>query len=260
MKTYKDNEYDIFIPLGECCVVAHQLRRRNLRFCALPFDWFLYNSEESFKHVVECFKTDFKNFMIYENLEKIEDTESSYYDNYNEFKLLHAFKKTIDDKKYFRHVKSIFDKRINRLFTLLNKSNKIMFIVATSFPLDIQYLKDFANYISERYNTEVKITWLNFNSSENSTIEDGNIICYKIQRSLNNYDHFGMNNEWAFLDDVRLSKLLRPWLKFECNKKSFILNILPIINTLLKIELYIFGFRVKICIGRNRDYQFNYYY
>lgn len=219
MKTYKDNEYDIFIPLGECCAVAHQLRRRNLRFCALPFDWFLYDSEESFKHVLECFKTDFDKFMIYDNLEKMADNACHYFDKYNKFKILHAFHKSIKDEKYFNKIKNSFKKRINRLYKILKKSKKVMFIVLTSYPISIEDLNDFANYIHDKYDTEVKISWLELNANENLTIEDKNVIHYKINRPINDYDHFGMNNEWAFLDDVILNKMVRPWINYSFNKK-----------------------------------------
>ena len=58
-----NKEYDLICSLGGNCAAAHNLRIRNLRTVAYPFDWTYFKSDSAVYKLADNFVDGFKNFL-----------------------------------------------------------------------------------------------------------------------------------------------------------------------------------------------------
>ena len=64
-------KFDLVFSLGGNCTAAHNLQYRGLRKFSLPFDWTYIVDEKAIYNLAEGFQTDFKYFLLKENLEEL---------------------------------------------------------------------------------------------------------------------------------------------------------------------------------------------
>jgi len=278
-------EYDLICSLGANCSVANELKRRGLRQIALPFDWTWFNQAESIKSLTEGFNCDFSNFMIKENLRKLENEEYSnwhsdrwqYEDTNTKVRYYNHFYKTENEEAEQQRVIEVFRKRCKKLDYLLQNSKKILLILSVINDIETKYVKELLQTIQNKYpSCEINIHFQAFNCTENECYQDGNLKVAKYKREENVYDYLQTNWEWRFLDKIKLSSLFyknqtlfsknnaqattsQKTKKGHCKiinfwklKKGFGMSILPDINTLIYTKLYLFGLRLHFCIGKNR--------
>lgn len=125
-------EYDAFISLGSSCFAGMQFTFRDLRYCALPFDFLLNRSNNHIKIVNSCFLNRFSNFFLYDNLLELNVDERGngsiiqYKDVATQFEFIHHFKKQKEED--YERLHTLFQKRINRLFNIMNEADKVLLL------------------------------------------------------------------------------------------------------------------------------------
>ena len=226
-------KYDLIFSLGGNCAAAHNLRFRNLRRYSLPFDWTFITDEKALYNLAEGFMNGFREFMLYDNLQELSEDEEKqvihpdsfhYKDVKTGFYYVNHFHNDIRTTDEYDNVKKVFEKRVKRFTELINSSRNILMILSTSFYVSQNAVEDFYTAIKKLYpDKTIDIITVCFGCNANECIELPNIQINRYNRNINTYDVLQTNFEWAFLDDIKLTKKIRN-----------------------KIMFKIFGYRVKI--------------
>lgn len=262
-------KFNLILSLGGSCFAAHNIQYRNLRYCSMPFDWLFIKDETPIIKLEECFRNDFKDFMKQENLVELQGDEKGYDDNghyqykdsYTQYRTIHAFNKPATDDKEYKRVKKIINKRISRMYNFLHKSEAVMLVLDSSCDVNFDTLLKLKNTIKEKFNIKhIEIHHIQFATNEDLINHNDDIYIYKIKRARNNYDIAKTNYEWNFLDDIELDSLTAfrvkifgfELLKIDKIKKGFSFYFLSGINTLFRVQAYLLGIRIDICVGRVR--------
>ena len=110
--------YDHIVSLGWSCQIAYQLERLHLRFESFPFDW-LFST--NFEKVLEAIETDFQDWMLRENLEESNFTETEHkriVDRKYDTVIQHFFPLDKPLKESFPEVNAMMRRRVERFLTL----------------------------------------------------------------------------------------------------------------------------------------------
>lgn len=208
-------KFDLICSLGGNCSAAHNLEYRDLRKFSLPFDWTYIKNENAIYNLAECFKNNFKNFFLKENLQELTGSEYNtshinkvqYKDLKTDYYWVNHFNRKIENSEEYEKVKQKIDRRIKRLLYGIQRSNNILFILSTNFLMKTtDPLKNLLKVLNKLYpekNFYIKV--ISFNCEVDEYINSNNINYYKYKRAMNLYDFTKTNIEWAFLDDVELS-------------------------------------------------------
>lgn len=265
-----NKKFDLIISLGGSCCSAHNIQYRNLRYCSMPFDWLFIKDEIPIIKLEECFRNDFKDFMKQENLVELVGDERGnddnghyqYKDTYTLYHTIHAFNKPASDNQEYKRVKKIIDKRIARMYSMLKKSKSVMLVVDSHYNIRYETLFKLKETVKEKFNIEnIEIHHLQYSADENINSSENNVHIHKITRGTNIYDIAKTNFEWNFLDDIELNSLTAHKLQIgnfklliiDRIKKGFAIYFLPKINTIFRIQAYLFGLRLDICLGKVRE-------
>ena len=204
MSEYPFITADCFIPIGEACRVAYYMRKYQLRYGSLPFDW-LAECTLPFiaKSIVEGIDDWFSEYEV--DPAKANKKCHYVYDTKNCFRSRHAFPldQTVDG--YMSEFKEIFGRRYERLIKIINESDKICFVCNNrrdtlyDFYLFIKKIKELYPHKSYKllhvhHNEEKKeITEYRFNND----ITIYNIEAYDIHKEGNNQSNpmFWIGNE-----------------------------------------------------------------
>ena len=147
----------ILVSLGLDCQVAMKTREFKIRNGAFPFDWVISDDfesviaaiEDNFKHWLDPKYLQYKDYQIFNSLYGISFV--------HDFPVLNESKKPklsnfeIIDPNFLGSLTSItqkHDRRIERLFSLLNSSEELIFIRTEATP---SQAKRFVNLIKQRY-------------------------------------------------------------------------------------------------------------
>lgn len=204
-------EYDLICSLGGNCAAAHNLRIRNLRPAAYPFDWTYFTSEEAVYQLAEGFKNKFEKYMLKENLVELPINPShpdkiQLKDTWGKMIWANHFTTNTNFNQTYINVKSTFDKRFKRLLDHIELSEKILFLFCTSFCLKPDSVVSLVKTLHNLYpNKEFQIKVVSFNCTEEEHIQKDNIELFYHVRNSNLYDFTNTNYEWAFLDNIKLS-------------------------------------------------------
>ncbi len=271
MDINKEN-FDLVCSLGGNCMVSHNLLERGMRDCSLPFDWLCFKDEKTLYSLAECFKNNFKNFMLKENMRYIPPEEMSnechnnkaaYQDMKTGYYFLNHFDKKFETDNEFKKVQAKIKRRIERLIRLIKKSNRILFVLSNGFEVSEDSILHLSKTLKELYpNKEIFIKSIQFNSKDEiKKFENVEIVRYK--RVSNLYDYIKTNYEWNFLDNIEINRKLikkeinREYgvklLRFLKLKKGFAFEILPFLNSMISSKLYIFGVRLNLSIGKMKN-------
>lgn len=220
-------EYDLIVSLGGNCMVAGNLRYRNIRPFSLPFDWVFMDDEKPLKYLVEGFKNRFINLLLKENLVKVASNEAHkiiYKDLYTGYYFPNHFKEeSLTDQEYLK-VYNKLHLRINRMLNAIDKSKTILFILAKDLAFKEEDILTLYKTLVEIYpikNFYFRIMQFSAEINEEKLLNNNILIC-KYSREQNLYDFTKTNYEWAFLDDIKISNLF-------INKKISLLKKLFII-------------------------------
>lgn len=122
----------LFISLGGWCAPAIIMRQFGLRHAAYPFDWNTCNTFENFYNVL---KTDFKNFLLKENLIHA-PTDTVVHDRgcgftfHHDFPILGSgnFSIVPNYLDFYETTKAKYDRRIKRFRETLSSLSPVIFI------------------------------------------------------------------------------------------------------------------------------------
>jgi len=258
--TGSKKEYDLVCSLGGNCSAAHNLRYRNMRLYSLPFDWCYLKSEKPIEYLSEGFKNNFENFALKENLEEINYSQEhkdkvQYFDKYTEYYLLNHFNRPITEKGSYEEFNSKLRRRIDRLNNKIKTGKKILFILSSSTEINtacVETLQETLKSIYPDKQFDFVLIYFSCSQDETYTINE-NITVYKYKRPQNQYDFIMTNFEWAFLDSIKVKNNNNNIIEIKKIKKTYCIYVLPKISTLFRIELYLLGFRLDICLGKIRN-------
>lgn len=127
--------YDLIIPIGSVCKTSHNLRSLKRQYESLPFDWILI---PDLHMVTSVLQTRFKNFLKYENMNyqcKESEQTDIYFDHGTGIGFWHDFPHNIPLEQSFDSIRKKYDRRIERLFSEIEKAEDILlFRVCTVRP------------------------------------------------------------------------------------------------------------------------------
>lgn len=134
--------FDYIISLGENCRTAMSLRDLRLRKEAFPFDWhgvrnFTVAGEGGFPKKIELICNEFDNFFNSEDYEEFFEKWGTAHkliiNKRTGLQFLHEFPKDVSVSEYFPVFKKKYQKRIERLYSILNSKNSILFVFIEFF-------------------------------------------------------------------------------------------------------------------------------
>lgn len=119
--------YDVIIPIGSICKTSQNLRNLKLQNESLPFDWIL---TLDINQVKDMLSSHFAGFLEQENME-YKDKESEQTDIYMDTKtnigFWHDFPHDVPLNESYDKIKQKYNRRIDRLFKLIDQSHDILF-------------------------------------------------------------------------------------------------------------------------------------
>lgn len=136
------NKYDHIISLGENCQTAITLRALGLRNEAFPFDWqgvrnFDIAGSGGFSKKNELICNQFQDFFDENNYEEFFETwETEHrlvYNNKTGLQFLHEFPKNVTLHEHFPVFVQKYQKRIDRLYRVLNSNHSVLFVFIEFF-------------------------------------------------------------------------------------------------------------------------------
>lgn len=266
-------EYDLICSLGGNCAAAYNIAYRNLRFCALPFDWVYIKDMSPIGKLAEMFQNNFANLCLKENLMELPINPAhpeniQYQDTCSGYVFANHFHKKIEDGGY-EPVKEKIDRRVSRLRALIGDSRRVLFVLSVNFDGDVQNILKLNATLRKLYpNTVFDFVCVMFACKADGVTKYDNVTVYKYSRAENAYDYSATNYEWRFLDDVSLvsrsSDNASPqtnragWIKrnlFYINYRKGTVSVcmFPALHTTINIRLYLFGIKANVGLGKLKD-------
>jgi len=268
-------EYDLICSLGGNCAAAHNIAYRNMRFCALPFDWVYIKDMSPIGRLAEMFRNNFAKFCLKENLIELPINPAhpenvQYQDAYSGYVFANHFHQTIADGGY-EPVKQKIDRRVSRLQDLIRRSKRVLFVLSINFEGDVTNILKLQSTLRKLYpNTVFDFVCVMFSCKSDSVTEHENITVYKYVRAENAYDYSHTNYEWRFLDNVSLSLnnldnkpssspapkigwIVRNLFHMGYRNGTVLFCLLPAMHTALNIRLYLFGIKINFGLGKLRS-------
>lgn len=214
----KKDKYDCIFSMGGSCTAAFQLKFRNLRKEALPFDWLYYKDCNTINKLSLCFKEDFKNWLKIENMcelakgEGIPNNNLQYEDLYTGYRFIHDFKKSFEQE--FPIIEQKYKRRINRLYDKIKISNNILLVLDTPVSVDFESLIDLKNTLNDKWvNKNFEIVAVQYSSTEENIIYKDDIYIIHTCRSECDYDYKHVMYEFAFLDKYEKKDVFKNMVK-----------------------------------------------
>lgn len=257
--------FDLIFSIGGSCASASQLKNRGFRFTSLPFDWLTtFNPNDTLTGLIKCFKDDFTNFLKQKNLVELTEDEKGddnrghiqCKDLVTQYHIIHCFKKHFNDKKEYARVKAIFDRRIKKLYNLLDKSNSVCILFDVNKNVNMDLVKELTEIIKEKFHINyIEFHTIKFKSDE---IEETEFV-HATKRDRNLYDFSETNFIWAFLDNFAINKKKDKILslgniqilKVNKIKGGFSFSFFPKFAAIIRAKLSILGFAcLDVSIGK----------
>lgn len=127
------NGYDLIFSIGEACSCSSTLRACNLQRFSYPLDWI---AGMDFVGRCKLLTSDFDRFIEMEDLtysySEVNIACDAYYNTHNTLLFNHDFKAGLPLSETYPGVKEKYQRRINRLFSLINCASKILIVYIES--------------------------------------------------------------------------------------------------------------------------------
>ena len=217
----KYDEYDYVISLGGNCATASQLVHRGKRPCSLPFDWSLMADVRPIEYLIKGLKTHFDGFMMWENACESEPPTEEFgkqsfhiEDRMSGFRFIHLFYGKEFNRDLFEEGKGVIYRRIDRLYNVLGKSKRVLFVLHTAFAYDIEIARRLRAALVETWpRVEIELRIMQMGAENATTIieDDGLLRFYTYPRPHNIvYDNQFTSVEWHWMDEVRVRTMPEP--------------------------------------------------
>ncbi len=207
-------KYDLIFSLGGSCASTLQIKKfRQLQNLSLPFDWLFHISPETLPTLAELFKTNFAQWLRRENLILLQDGERGgselihqYRCAYTGFRFIHDFETSADDDQEYAQVKAKYDRRIQRLYDIMDKSRRVLAVIDVRYNLQVTDLKQLKMAVERAFpNTSFTVVGLRFSAEQPSSFYQNEIALLEITRNRNIDDYDYKQKTWSFLETVELS-------------------------------------------------------
>ena len=218
----RENQYDLIASLGANCAAAHNLEIRGLRPVALPFDWTYVVDESPYAWMAEHVCDGFRGLCMRENLVEItpaspewKDAHADrvkYVDNGSGFRFVNHFSRPVDSDGEYAKVHSALSRRTERLFEMLGKSGRVLFVAGTHVRISPETFQALRRSFSARFpDVDFGFVYVRFATARDEVLpeygEETRLIT--VERPLNDYDCAQANFEWSFMDSLELSGLFQ---------------------------------------------------
>lgn len=183
----KLRDYDYIIPIGYNCACGMVLRNLDLRKQSFPLDWVVSKPE----WVLQYLKTNFKDYYLPNQTAKTNYIGQDFHwfetHRYSEH---YAEKDEIDNNKsIYNDNLEKFDRRIKRLFEVLNSDKKILFMYVGEYSINCiknepfeknltlneeknhEILQEILNYTRENFNKSCELLTIYFKNCNSGTIK-----------------------------------------------------------------------------------------
>lgn len=257
----KSNSYDLIISLGAACSCTQALRACELQNFSYPFDWVCGTK---FIDRISILTNEFKDWFNIEDLEFMEYCElrDIYHNKKTGMIFNHDFPRYSVLETDYKKVQKKYNRRIKRLFRLIQKSNRILFVYIDT-PDNIDKLQDNSvlvngyNLLNQNYPSK-DINLLYLNCGQEPFHEEQ--ITNKILKITFDYKS---TDDKAYKWDVNTDLLEELFSRYELNNKDFFkfkkikkgifIGLLGMVSTIFRMRFYLFGIRFDFCIGKIRD-------
>ena len=206
--SYK-TKYDLIFSIGAACSCTQVLRKCRVQYFSYPFDWIVgCNLIDRCKMLTN----NLEKFIDKEDLEfshKVESTQCNAYKNkFNDILFNHDFKinETLDEG--YERVRSKYQRRLERLYSQIEKSNKIL-VVYLQLPnknemLDDDTLIEAYNILQNKIGGGYKVNFLYLYNTENIKLKDRKST--KINQNIEKvtFDYNGYNKELSYAVNFKL--------------------------------------------------------
>ena len=256
------NQYDLVCSLGGNCSAAHNLRFRNMRLFSLPFDWCYILNDKPIYKLAECFRDDFKCYCLKKNLKELPKNPShndkvQYQDIFTGYIYPNHFSYSINGGGYMKF-KVGQNRRIARLYEKIQKGQKILFLLSTSFEIGIDCVVNLKNELEKKWGNKIfDFIIISFGCNGDSVVKNNGITMMQYKRKTNLYDFHYTNYEWAFLDNISLnqnnSKKQTYVFRIDRLHRGVKILILTRIAAICRIRLKCLGLRFELCIGKESE-------
>lgn len=224
-------EYDLVVSLGANCSSAANMRRRGLRRCSLPLDWVYVMDERPLLWLAEHLPDHLRDFCRKENLVRItpdhpewsatDARKFKYIDTGSGYRFVHLFRRPVETSDEYEKVMPVLRRRIERMFELIGRSQRVLLLLATGKPIGDAALEAVKAAFERLYpDVAFDLEFLKFEEAEFNAVKiverapARGIHIMEVPRAINEYDFSVTNFEWSFLDDIALtSRVVRPGLK-----------------------------------------------
>lgn len=145
-----------FISLGSACLTASSMSKYGLRSWSGPFDWLVTDSLQWVLHYME---NDFEDFLLRDNLERIDEYPKAFRDKVSGFVFHHDYEYPFEEK--YDELKQRYQKRIDRFISAVEKPT--CFLRSVISPNDIEYIAGEYQYINDvirKKNSKSEIVFL----------------------------------------------------------------------------------------------------
>lgn len=202
--------YDLIVPFGCNCMSALQLRVRGLRRCAFPLDWVAVGDEDC-NLLGRLFQNKFEGFLDLGRLEIVESDSGDGHlviqDKDYHYCFVHDFLKgkiggEVDGAEY-EEVSRKYLRRINRLYTVVDLSERILFVCNFkngSIVADDALVTLRGKFQKGCGNKKVDLFVVRFNSTDNRQTEPGDGVYLTDVIGMGHID-----SAFSWLDRVSLS-------------------------------------------------------
>mgnify|MGYP002869894320 CR=1 FL=1 len=258
--------FDLIASLGGNCAAAGQLKKRTMRKESLPFDYFFLRDEGDIKKFIEAFKNDFEGCFLKENLRLLKGDERGvselkyqYQDMVSGYNIIHLFHDSKDNEQEYKRCKEIIDRRLKRFYNYCSSAKTICLIMSLAFELSEDIIDEMYSVIKSRFREkEIHLILTMYSCKTDEDIKKDTLRILRHKREINDYDFSFSNYDWHWIDSLKLNKSKNKSKNYFCRifkKDKFLtLHLLNYFSTLLRAKLYLFGYRIDICIGRYRQF------
>jgi hypothetical protein len=218
-----NNEYDVIVPMGSSCVMAIQLRSRNLRQSSFPFDWLLFQDSTNCKTIETLITSHFEDFLALEHL-RLDETlkrDGRYSVTHQRYPItfLHDFLSPTLTPETLAPVQEKYQRRIDRFYHVMETASSVCLTISIRQdvePFNCEHLKHLYATVQQQFPNlkTIDMFVVIFNEAqhlfETIPMEKGELHINHITRAITPYDTQVRVFDFAWLDLVRLSQTFIP--------------------------------------------------
>lgn len=210
--------YDLIFSLGGSCTSASQLRRYyHLQYESFPMDWVAHEDATTLTGLAHMFENHFEGWMTSENLRPSEEREVmgaipfQYVSTLTEHRFPHDFKNPKTDEKFMHTIHDKYQRRIERLWRYIEKSQRILLILDTrlnkDYDISFNTLQSFLDVFNRCFpGKEVDFFVFAFQRDKDEVLSQGAITIQKFTRRCTEGVNLTYADDWHLLKRVALSR------------------------------------------------------